>query len=175
MTRTRRQPRPSSPASAARRAARAAARFHLNAGWFDLWHNHFDWDGHGNRSSTLRQQFLHTLYKAFDRALLQAQRRRNIQVFLSICRSDSSKDALYVHTPNPNKRNYPYRFPGCRRMQRVPSLLKTLTGAERFEFLHSRFAGATWYVVRPCSSPKLHETGKSLSRLSRSYRSKRTT
>ncbi len=107
VTGTRRRHRVLSPASAAARAVRDAGRFRLDRGWFDLWHTHFDWHGHGNRNPTLRQRFLAALYKAFDRALLQARRRTRIQVFLSVCRSDSAEDALYVHTPNPNKENYP--------------------------------------------------------------------
>ena len=140
------------PQAAAKQAARNAARFKLDSGWFDLWHTHFDWEGYGRKSRAMRRQFLVALFRAFERALAQARRRRRIQIFLSISRAEPEQDALYVHTPNPNGSSFPHRFPGFRPLRRLPAFVAPHVDRDRFEVLSGRFGGTGWYVVRPHGS-----------------------
>lgn len=138
-----------SATSAAKDAARHAARFRLGKGPFDLWHTHFDLEGHGRRSPRVRRLLLQSLFQAFDRALTQASRRRQVQIFVSLSRAEPEQDALYVHSPTRNGSPYPHQFDGFTPMRRVPTYLKDFIDPARFVVLHRRFHGGVWYVVTP--------------------------
>lgn len=95
-----------------RRLEREAAEFRVDTGdWFDYFHTHPDWQGDGNRGARDRRRHLAAGFTIFRNLLRQARDcGRPMQVFMSIDAMDSSQDAVYVHTPNPNRDNYPPRF-----------------------------------------------------------------
>jgi hypothetical protein len=95
-----------------RRLQRNADAFTVNTGtWFEYWHTHPDRKGHGNRGARHRRRHLAAGFAIFRRLLEQADRASGpMQVFLSIDALDSSHDAVYVHTPNPNRDNFPMRY-----------------------------------------------------------------
>jgi len=76
--------------------------------WFDLWHTHFDWFGYGNHSFTKRKPHLDKLFRHFE---LLEQKAKNLktdyQIWATILDVDSANDALFLHTPNPNRDNFP--------------------------------------------------------------------
>jgi hypothetical protein len=76
--------------------------------WFDLWHTHFDWNGYGNNSFRKRKPHLDKLFRHFD---LLAERAKSVgteyQIWATLLDFDSYSDALYLHTPNPNRKNFP--------------------------------------------------------------------
>jgi len=77
--------------------------------WWDLWHEHVDWEGYGNTSPRLRRTYIAALLTMFVRAGQQLEESgRLFQVFVSLGIDDASQDAVYVHTPNPNSQNFPY-------------------------------------------------------------------
>jgi hypothetical protein len=83
----------------------------LDPPWFDLWHAHPDWEGHGNRSWEDRRRHLEAGFLMFRRVLAQLRDWPvPHQVWLVIDAIDSAQDAVYVHTPNPNADNFPYSF-----------------------------------------------------------------
>jgi hypothetical protein len=95
-----------------RRLEREAAGFRIDVdGWFDLWHTHPDWRGDGNRSGRDRRRHLAAGFTIFRNLLRQARESgRPMQVFFAIEALDSAQDAVYVHTPNPNRDNFPVRL-----------------------------------------------------------------
>jgi hypothetical protein len=70
--------------------------------WYDLWHEHMDWRGHGNLSRADRIKHIAAHGKAFQRIAEQAKGDRKYQLFVSFCPHDSGCDAVYVTTENPN-------------------------------------------------------------------------
>jgi hypothetical protein len=117
-------------------------------GWFDNWHTHPDWAGDGNRGARDRRRHLAAGFTLFRRLLEQAgQARGPVQVFMLIDALDSSQDAVYVHTPNPNGDNFPMRYENAEWDVRVPVILRELLADADWEL--GRFPG--WpavYVVR---------------------------
>ena len=79
--------------------------------WFDDWHDHIDWEGYGNLSWRMRRQHLELSAMAFESL---DQRLATIdmpyQLWLMLAAADSSEDAVFVHTPNPNAENFPKVF-----------------------------------------------------------------
>ena len=72
--------------------------------WCDYSHQHFDWEGFGDRSWRDRRRHLAVLLKAFRRAQVELSRfRGEYQLFASITPGDSGGDAVYVHTPQPKR------------------------------------------------------------------------
>lgn len=132
--------------------AKRAANFRLELGgqndWYDLWHQHFDWDGRGNLSGRDRNEHLKSIFTAFDNVLEQLKDYHDpYQVWLFISALDSSQDAIYFHTPNPNKDNFPYTFDGVVWGGGVPALL-TLHLKDKYEVGTVQFDDETWYAVR---------------------------
>src|SRR5687767_162580 len=78
-------------------------------GWFDMWHTHPDRRGHGNLGGCHRRLHLQAGFLIFERYLAEAAEiGAPMQVFMSIDALDSSQDAVWVHTPNINRDNFPF-------------------------------------------------------------------
>ncbi len=79
--------------------------------WFDLWHTHLDWGGEGNKNWKLREGYLKALLNLYR---LICERLKTYpfpyQIWISIYEDDSSQDAVYIHTKNPNSDNFPLTF-----------------------------------------------------------------
>lgn len=117
--------------------------------WCDLWHHHFDLRGVGNRSFRDRRIHLKALFQAFRRAREElALEEMPYQLFLNISRTDSSADALYVHTPNPNKTSFPLSFDSCEPLKRLPPLLRGVCNLDQFLIGRDKEGKDVWYVVR---------------------------
>jgi hypothetical protein len=89
------------------------ARFPETFEWFDLWHTHVDWKGLGNESSESRREFRRLLFMVWNHLEQLANRISGPwQSWIVLDQEDSSQDAVYLHTPNPNRDNFPYGFEG---------------------------------------------------------------
>jgi hypothetical protein len=81
--------------------------------WFDLRHTHFDWRGYGNSSFKRRKPHLDKLFRHFDLLAERAKAlKTDYQIWITLLDHDSSGDALFLHTPNPNRDNFPYKIEG---------------------------------------------------------------
>ena len=79
--------------------------------WFDLWHTHFDWYGYGNHSFKKRKPHLDKLFRHFDLLIEKAKTlKTDYQIWATLFDKDSSSDALFLHTPNPNNNNFPWKI-----------------------------------------------------------------
>jgi hypothetical protein len=103
--------------------------------WFDLWHTHPDWLGRGNKSGRYRREHLRAGLEIFNRIENKAKAYPSqYQLWVIIDRHDSAEDAVYVHTRNPNRDNFPYEYEGVSWSKEVPNLLKGIYDQESFEF-----------------------------------------
>lgn len=135
-----------------RNLARDAANFRLDLGgeddWYDFWHYHFDWFGLGRSSGRAHNEHTKAAFTAFSNALEQLKEYKGpYQVWLSFSESDSSQDALYFHTPNPNQDNFPYQFEEYKWGAIAPEWLSRFMKKE-YEIGITYFNGENWYCVR---------------------------
>lgn len=85
---------------------------HLGS-WFDMWHTHLDWNGSSTDDVSARQShFLQTI-QTFDTFCgKMEQRGKPYQAWILVDLSDSSEDAIYIHSPDPQGDSpFPFRIP----------------------------------------------------------------
>lgn len=119
------------------------------SGWFDMWHTHPDWRGDGNRGARHRRLHLRAGFTIFERYLAEAAELGvPMQVFMTIDALDSSQDAVWVHTPNPNRDNFPYAFGGVDWNVKPPVILREFLLGRPWQL--GRYEGSPGeYCVRP--------------------------
>lgn len=79
--------------------------------WFDNWHLHFDWKGYGNESFKRRKPHLDKLFRHFDLLVDKTkQLKTDFQLYSILLDFDSYSDALFLHTPNPNNSQFPFKI-----------------------------------------------------------------
>lgn len=79
--------------------------------WFDLWHYHPNDIEYSNHSSTQRSESLKKLLDTFNHFKLKLQEYPSpYQLWMLICEHDSSANAVYIHTNNPNGTQFPLKF-----------------------------------------------------------------
>ena len=93
-------------------------------GWYDFMHWHIDRSGLGNLSWRDRKSHLAVLFASYRSLLMQIKDwNEPHQCWLVIDAIDSSADAVYLHTPNPNGTPFPCRFEWVRWEVEIPALL----------------------------------------------------
>jgi hypothetical protein len=129
---------------------RDAARFAVQpSGWYDYMHWHADWPGLGNLRWKERREHLRALFTMFRRLLAETEGWTTPhQVWLHIDAYDSSQDAVYLHTANPNADNFPSRFAGVMWDAEIPERLREFVDDPSWQFgrVEDRW---THFVVRP--------------------------
>jgi len=79
--------------------------------WFDNWHLHFDWKGYGNDSFKRRKPHLDKLFRHFELLVDKTQKLKiDFQLYTILLDFDSYSDALFLHTPNPNNSQFPFKI-----------------------------------------------------------------
>lgn len=99
--------------------------------WFDLWHTHFDLRGYGNNSFFKRRPHLDKLFRHFELLELKAKHlKTEYQIWATILDFDSYSDALFLHTPNPNHNNFPFKIENL-------TIEPTLTNKDLSDYLNN--------------------------------------
>lgn len=79
--------------------------------WFDNWHLHFDWKGYGNNSFKRRKPHLDKLFRHFELLVDKTkQLKTDFQLYSILLDFDSYNDALFLHTPNSNNTQFPFKI-----------------------------------------------------------------
>ncbi len=129
-------------------AARRPPHMDELSGWYDYFHQHPDMDGRGNESWRARRAHLELLFAWFRHALTVSRRwDAPHQVWASIDPWDSGNDAVFVHSPNENRDNFPHRFEGVDWEAPVPPLLRPLLTDPTWQFGRCD-ATVTYFHVR---------------------------
>jgi hypothetical protein len=82
-----------------------------NDDWYDMWHYHADWKGYGNLGWKFRFKHIEALcviYQKFADSLKNYGKPYQLWIYLD--QNDAAQDAVYFHTQNPNRDNYPCKF-----------------------------------------------------------------
>ena len=117
--------------------------------WLNLWHEHFDWEGHGDLGWRHRRRHLSVLLQALARARVELGcASMPSQLFAIVHPRDSASDALYVHTENPHNPDFPYQLSG-RPLETLPPLLAGRVDLALYEVLANVQEDGTTYVIRP--------------------------
>jgi len=78
--------------------------------WTENWHLHFDWRGYGNRSFKRREPRLDKLFRHFDLLISEIENQHNdLQLYAVLLDYNSSGDALFLHKPNANNSQFPFK------------------------------------------------------------------
>ena len=109
--------------------------------WFDLWHVHPDQVAGVGRWAALRAAWAKV--EAAGRAA-----GRPWQSWVLIDPADARDDAVYLHTPNPNRDNFPYAFEDVSWGAEPPTWLGELVDPLTVELGRSEHDGASLYWVR---------------------------
>jgi hypothetical protein len=105
--------------------------------WFDNWHLHFDWKGYGNNSFKKRKPHLDKLFRHFDLFVDKTKKlKTDFQLYAILFDFDSYCDALFLHTPNPNKSQFPFEIPDLQtttilKNKQLNDYINNLTGYEK--------------------------------------------
>jgi hypothetical protein len=117
--------------------------------WFDLWHWHPAFERDGLTGSDENRNRLRSLFAAWSHVENAAgQLARPWQAWLVIDCSDPEQDAVYLHTPNPNRDNFPYLFEGVTWGIRPPEGLAEFMAGSGLEVGCSECEGTVLYWVR---------------------------
>jgi hypothetical protein len=91
-----------------RRLKKTECNINVNS-WLDLWHQHVDWRGYGNINWHHRKKHLDALIALYLLLMQKLERRKDpYQLFGLITMTDSTQDAIYLHTENPNSSAFPF-------------------------------------------------------------------
>ena len=79
--------------------------------WYDMWHYHADWNGYGNLAWKFRLKHIEALcivYQSFADRLKYYEKPHQLWIYLN--RDDAGQDAVFFHTQNPNRDNFPCKI-----------------------------------------------------------------
>jgi len=106
--------------------------------WWDFWHYHADWEGWGNLGWRYRLEHLRALAVVFRRVLEASPSIPvPVQAWISLDLDDARDDAVFIHSPNPNRPDFPF-YPDAPARE----ALKGLSG----EGARATTASCTWGV-----------------------------
>ena len=115
--------------------------------WFDMWHTHVDWDGEGNKNWEKRKEYIDRLVSLYnDLKNRLTNYPKQFQLWIWILESDSSQDAVYVHTPNPND-NFPITLKKERGQETKDKRLHDYIAKLGFDIIEDSFENEKQYYL----------------------------
>ncbi|WP_110927693.1 hypothetical protein [Bacillus massiliglaciei] len=121
-----------------------------NESWFDLWHNHLDFSGYGNGSLRMRRKHIEAHIALYKNVLKKLETfEKPYQAWIHIDDDDASKDAVFIHTPNPNEDNFPLKvenlnWENCT----IPSVFHDLINTKEFFVEHYKSQSEGGYIIQ---------------------------
>ena len=108
--------------------------------WFNDWHAHPDFYGHGNTSLRIRKAHLRIASSALQNMRQKlAEKQIEHQVYITIVLEDASQDALHVHTTNPDGTPFPLeRIQSFPLASHVPTWVTELLPGNRYTIHESQ-------------------------------------
>jgi hypothetical protein len=117
--------------------------------WYDFWHIHLDMNGDGNSSEEKHREFIIENLTLFQNFREQANNfKKSWQCWIVIDPTDSSQDAIYFHTENPNHDNFPCTFEFVKWGIDMPDLLTGLINLTVYEIGQSDYNGFRTYWIK---------------------------
>ena len=122
--------------------------------WFNDWHVHPDFYGHGNASLRIRKAHLRIALGALqDMRQHLAKKQIEHQIYMTIALEDASQDALHVHTSNPYGTPFPLeRVQSFPLSLHVPTWVTELFPSNHYTFHESQEEFVDYTEDEPVSS-----------------------
>lgn len=122
--------------------------------WFNEWHEHPDFYGHGNASLRIRKAHLRIALSALQDMRQKLQEKQiEHQIYMTIVLEDASQDALHVHTPNPDGTPFPLeRIQSLPLASHVPTWVTELFPSDRYTIHESQEELVDYTEEEPVSS-----------------------
>lgn len=116
-------------------------------GWFDYWHAHpagLRLRRHHPENQDLAASATVRWLREFD--TLAKTRNQPIQVFATLCENPSD-NAVWLHSPNPNKASYPHTFDRVEWGRPTPTWIASATEGTGFVVGAADYESGTVHVV----------------------------
>lgn len=79
--------------------------------WWNCWHYHADWPGYGNLGWKYRLEHIKALCFVYKNCASELTHfGKPFQLWLQLCVQDSGQDAVFIHSANPYKTEFPMDF-----------------------------------------------------------------
>lgn len=102
--------------------------------WFDIWHSHLDFQGHGNSGIIIRREHIKAHIALYESLLKRLETfEKPFQSWVGIDDQDAGSDVVYIHIPNPNEDNFPLRIANINWLVELPLYFKDLIDPKKFE------------------------------------------
>ena len=120
-----------------------------NESWFDLWHTHLDFYGHGNNDLKIRREHCKAHIALYLDLLEKLQTLdQPYQSWFEIVSEDAGLDAIYIHTPNPNADNFPLKIDNINWNCAVPHYLIDVIDLDKFTIGQYQWNATNNYIVQ---------------------------
>ncbi len=117
--------------------------------WFDMLHEHLDGYGFSSRVRYRRKHIMCYIQLLRQLKEIDITTSKPFQTFIFVDPFDSTDDAAFLHTPNPNGDNYPFNNSDIEWIDNVPKLLDRLVNLDEFEIGQiKQDGGKTSYFIR---------------------------
>lgn len=128
-----------------------------NDSWFNFYHIHLDWDGVGNESVSARREHIKAYLALYKRILNELKMfGKSYQSWILLDDGDAGQDAVYIHTPNPNKDNFPLKVEKLNWNCNIPTTFKDLIDQKEFNVAYYKSESEGWYLIQSkCQDIKL--------------------
>ena len=137
------------------RLLRASRSYRVNLarkGWCCYDHEHFDWEGLGDRSWRDRRRHLSALLRAFRAAQKELRGYPlDYQLFITVAPNKSASDAIFIHTPNPNNTPFPME-PEGELTTNLPHLIANKIDSSRYAIYKKGVGKEIMYTIIPNST-----------------------
>ncbi|WP_043933267.1 hypothetical protein [Bacillus sp. EB01] len=117
--------------------------------WFDLWHSHLDFNGYGNSSLSMRRQHIIAHIALYRKILRKLETFKNpYQSWILIDDQDACRDAVFIHTPNPNEDNFPLKIENLKWNASIPIDFKNFINTNDFVIGHYETQTEGGYIIQ---------------------------
>lgn len=117
--------------------------------WFDLWHTHLDFLGHGNKSIKIRTEHIKAHIALYESLLKRLETfEKHFQSWIEIDEQDAGLDAVYIHSPNPNEDNFPLEIANVSWMVEIPYYFKNLIDPKKFDVGQYHWGSQRHFVIQ---------------------------
>ncbi|MGJ7913844.1 hypothetical protein, partial [Neobacillus sp. LXY-1] len=120
-----------------------------NESWFEFYHIHLDWEGVGNGSVHIRREHIKAYLALYKRVLNELNMfEKPFQSWILLDEGDSGQDAVYIHTPNPNRDNFPLKVEELNWNCNIPTFFSDLIELKEFNVAHYKSESKGWYAIQ---------------------------
>jgi len=117
--------------------------------WFDLWHYHADYRIQRKLKPAQRHQHLQKVFSIWNEVeRFASQLKTPWQSWVLIDPDTPDNDSVYLHTPNPNQDNFPYKFEDVEWGIAPPVRLTEFVSNNDVDVGRSVFDGVLQYWIR---------------------------